>query len=321
MARQWRIEYPGAYYHVLSRGNGNQDIFLSDKDRFVFLDLLKELSERFNIEIYAYALMSNHYHLLLKTLDGNLSRAMQWFGTTYTRRFNWFNDKNGHLFQGRFKSIIVENDTYLLRLSFYIHRNPIRAGIVERLANFRWSSYLYYAYGKKTPSWLKTNLILNQMGGNEKNKSYREKVQHYSDESVSIWEDVKHGLALGSEGFIEQLKENFLSKEKDDELPQHNRMLRDIDPQKVLQKASKVLRIDLESICKSRRVSKKDRDSRDFLIYLLWESGRFSNRQIASFLEKSYSNIGKRISKTRARLEKDKKLREKYQDFKAQIEV
>jgi hypothetical protein len=246
---------------------------------------------------------------------------MQWFGTTYTRRFNWFNDKNGHLFQGRFKSIIIENDAYLVRLSYYIHRNPLRAGIVDRLADFRWSSYLYYAYGKKAPSWLKTNLILNQMDGKEKNKSYREKVQHYSDERVSIWEDVKHGLVLGSEDFLEDLKERFLSKEKDDELPQHNRMLRDIDPQKVLKKASEVLHIDLESICKSRRISHEDRDPRDFLIYLLWESGRFSNRQIASFLGVSYSNIGKRINKIRTRLDKDKKLREKYKDFKAQIEV
>jgi REP element-mobilizing transposase RayT len=160
MARQWRIEYPGALYHVLSSGNGHQEIFLRDDDRHLFLNLLAEQSERFNIEIYAYVLMGDHYHLLLKTLDANLSKAMQWFGTTYTRKFNIENQTSGHLFQGRFKSIIVENDAYLFRLSCYIHRNPLRAGIVERLADYPWSGYLNYAYRKKPPEWLKTKTIL-----------------------------------------------------------------------------------------------------------------------------------------------------------------
>jgi REP element-mobilizing transposase RayT len=109
MARQWRIEYPGTIYHVLSRGNAGQDIFHTDEDRRLFLALLDELVERFNIEAHAYVLMGNHYHLLLKTNEANLSRAMQWFGTSYTRKFNLKNCTGGHLFQGRFKSIIVEN--------------------------------------------------------------------------------------------------------------------------------------------------------------------------------------------------------------------
>ena len=115
MARQWRIEFPGALYHVLSRGNGGQDIFHSDDDRHLFLGLLEELSERFDVEIYAYVLMNNHYHLLIKTIAANLSKAMQWFGTSFTRKFNLNNHTSGHLFQGRFKSIIVENDAYFFR--------------------------------------------------------------------------------------------------------------------------------------------------------------------------------------------------------------
>ena len=103
MARQWRLEFPGAIYHVISGGNGGQKIFLNDDDREIFQGLLEVLSERFNIEIYAYVLMESHYHLLLKTLDSDLSRAMQWFGTTYTRQFNLNHHSNGHLFQGRFR--------------------------------------------------------------------------------------------------------------------------------------------------------------------------------------------------------------------------
>jgi REP element-mobilizing transposase RayT len=111
MARQWRIEYPGALYHVLSRGNNRQNIFVNDDDRQMFLELMEELNERFRVEVYAYVLMSNHYHLLLKTNEANLSKSMQWFGSTYTRRFNIKNGASGHLFQGRLKSIIVENDS------------------------------------------------------------------------------------------------------------------------------------------------------------------------------------------------------------------
>ena len=321
MARQWRIEYSGALYHVLSRGNGRQDIFLSDKDRCLFLDLVQEFSERFNIDVYAYVLMGNHYHLLLKTPDANLSKGMQWFGTTYTRQFNLLNSQSGHLFQGRFKSIIVENDAYLLRLSCYIHRNPLRAGIVDRLVDFKWSSYPYYAYRRKAPSWLKTNLILDQVSGKDKNQAYRRKVQQYADESGSIWEDVKHGLVFGSEGFLNDLKERFLLKKMDVELPQHNRLFRDVDPQKVLQSASETLHIDLDSVCKSRRISRNERDERDFLIYLLWESGMFGNRQIGLHLGISYSNVSRRITEIRHRLDKDKGLERKYQMLKAQVKV
>jgi putative transposase len=146
MARQWRIEYAGAIYHVWSRGNGGQDIFCSKEDRLLFLDLLGELVERFNIEVHAYVLMSNNYHILLKTRDANLSKAMQWFGTSYTRKFNLKNRTCGHLFQGRFKSIIVENDSYLLRISCYIHRNALRAGIVEKLADYQSRNWCFIGY-------------------------------------------------------------------------------------------------------------------------------------------------------------------------------
>ena len=149
MGRPWRIEYEGALYHLMSRGNNGQAIYLNDDDRILFLETISEMAERYDFEIYAYVLMSNHYHLLVKTLRPNLTKAMQWFGTTYTRRFNNRNFKSGHLFQGRYQSIIVQNDGYLMRLSCYIHRNPVRAGIVERLIDYPWSSYPVYACGKK----------------------------------------------------------------------------------------------------------------------------------------------------------------------------
>ena len=143
MARPLRIEFDGAYYHILSRGNNKSSIFREEEDCRDFLDLLDQMNDRFSIDIYAYVLMGNHYHLLLQTRYGNLSKAMQWLGTSYTRRFDIRNRQSGHLFQGRFKSILVEDDSYFMNLSCYIHRNQIRAKMVKRLSDYKHSSYQY----------------------------------------------------------------------------------------------------------------------------------------------------------------------------------
>jgi putative transposase len=321
MARQWRIEFPGALYHVLSRGNGRQDIVFCDDDRHLFLDLLAEMSERFNLEIYAYVLMGNHYHLLLKTIDANLSKAMQWFGTIYTRKFNLKNQTSGHLFQGRFKSIVVENDAYLLRLSCYIHRNPLRAGIVERLADFPWSSYLYYGYRKKPPEWLKTKTILRQVSRENPSKAYRIKVQNYSDEKVSIWEDVKHGLIYGGQEFIEDIKTRFLGNKKDAELPQHNSLLRTCDPELILKGASKHLGFNLEAARKAKKIGPDDKDKRDLMIYLLWRTGRLSNSAIGAYFGLTYSAVSRRVKIIGDKLVSDRAVKGIYEDLKSQIKV
>ena len=162
MGRAWRIEFEGGLYHVLSRGNERRDIFYDDKDRETFLEVIGEMAERYTVDVFALVMMGNHYHLLLRTNHANLSKSMQWLALTYTRRFNNRHFRSGHLLQGRFKSIIVENDAYLMRLSCYIHRNPLRAGMVSRLSDYHWSSYKIYAYGEKPPDWLLTKPVLSQ---------------------------------------------------------------------------------------------------------------------------------------------------------------
>ena len=126
MARPLRIEYPGAYYHVMNRGNRGEDIFLTDKDRQVFVDGLADSCDTYNVRLIAYVLISNHFHLLVQTPQANLSEFMRHFLVTYTVRFNRRNGRTGHVFQGRFKSLLVDEDAYLLPLSRYIHLNPIR---------------------------------------------------------------------------------------------------------------------------------------------------------------------------------------------------
>ncbi len=321
MARQWRIEYPGALYHVISRGNGRQDIFISDQDRQASVKLLAEVSDRFAIDIFAYVLMNNHYHLLLMTRQANLSRAMQWFGTTFTRRFHTHKHTSGHLFQGRFKSLLVENDAYLLQLSCYIHRNPLRAGMVARLADYPWSSYPFYAYKKKPPAWLRTDLILGRFNTANRHAAYRRKVERYSDQDGHLWDEVKYGLAYGSPNFIARLKERFLDDHKIAELPQHNRLLLDADPQELAQQAAAGFSLDLETLRHTRRISRQAKDRRDMLIYYLWETGKLNNQKIATLVGLTYSSISRRVSLFRANLDSEKRLRTSYDQLKSQIKV
>lgn len=321
MARQWRIEFEGALYHILSRGNQGQNIFIDDKDRRCFLNLLGDMCNRFFIDIFAYVFMNNHYHILLRTQQANLSNGMQWLGTTYTRRFNWKHSQSGHLFQGRYKSIIVENDAYLSQLSYYIHRNPLRAGLVDRLADYPWSSYAAYAYGKKHPAWLKTKLILEQFNSQDRQKAYRQKVQKYSGEKKRIWEDVAHGFIYGSQNFIDRIKSDFLSDQPMDELPQAKSMLKDIRPEKILFQAAKILKCNVDGFRQSRRISATNKDKRDILLYLLWETGRYKNREIGNLLGLSCSSISRRANITRERLKKSKRLKKTLNRLKSIIKV
>lgn len=127
--------------------------------------------------------------------------------------------RNSHLFQGRFKNFLIENDECLIGLSCYIHRNPLRAGIVRRLVDYPWSSYIVYAYGKKSPEWLRTALIYSLLDIKDKHKAYREMVQSYSGEEKSIWEDFRHGLILGSQKFVDRIKSKYLSENPNVEIP------------------------------------------------------------------------------------------------------
>ncbi|MCK4530642.1 MAG: transposase [Candidatus Marinimicrobia bacterium] len=321
MARQWRIEYNGALYHVLSRGNQGQPIFRDDEDRRIFLDIIGEASERFEIELHAYVLMENHYHILLKTIDPNLSKTMQWIGTTYTRRFNLRHGESGHLFQGRFKSIIVENDAYLSQLSYYIHRNPLRAGIVDRLGDYQWSSYNAYAHKKKKPVWLKTDLILSQSGAKDRCRAYRLKVQQYSDEKAKILEGVRHGLIYGSQNFMEGIKTRFLKDRPEAELPQHNRLRRDMDLGDILRNASSLMNCDPSIFFKQGRLPADIKETRDMLIFYLWKDSGLGNRQIGEVFGLTYSAVSKIVGNFRKRYERNSELVKKYEVVITQFKV
>lgn len=321
MTRPWRIEFEGAYYHILSRGNERRNIFIDNEDRISFLEILGNMSDRFEVEVYAYVLMDNHYHLLLKTNKPNISKSMQWLGTTYTCRYNIKHKRNGHLFQGRFKSFLIENDEYLMLLSCYIHRNPLRAGMVKSLADYPWSSYPIYAYGKKSPQWLLTKPILSLLDTEKRHKEYREMVQKYSGEEKKIWTDFRHGLFLGSQKFIDCIKSKYLSESLDVEIPQKRQVLRNTNPENILKKAAKFLNCDLNEFLETSRISNANKLNRDLLIYLLWNTGWYNNQEIGNLFDLSYSSISRRVSIIKSKLDEDDIIKKRFIKIKSLIKV
>jgi REP element-mobilizing transposase RayT len=306
----------------MSRGNEGSEIVRDDHDRKVFLDLLGKMCKRHKVEIYTYVLMDNHYHLLLKTPLGNLSKSMQWFAQTYTRQYNLRHRRSGHLFQGRFKSFLVEDDSYLIDLSCYIHRNPLRAGMVNRLIDHKWSSYSAYAYGKKKEEWLCTDLILSYYSRKKRNEEYRRQVQAYAKEEKKIWEDVRYGLFMGSREYIENMSQRFLEKQDcDKEMPQQKKVLKTEVFKKKIWNAAEALGFEIEAVRKRGRVREEQKEGRDILLYLLWESGIYTNKEIGTMFGLSYSAVSRRAGLLRPRLLKELKLKKKYNMASALIKI
>src|SRR5690625_3442582 len=166
MARPLRIELAGGLYHVTSRGDRREDIYADDMDREAWLEVLTQVCDRFNWCCHAYCLMSNHYHVVVETPEKNLSRGMRQLNGVYTQRFNRRHGRVGHVFQGRYKAILVDKDSYLLELARYVVLNPVRANMVSDVGDWPWSSYKAMTGRSKAPAWLETDWLLGQFDGN-----------------------------------------------------------------------------------------------------------------------------------------------------------
>jgi putative transposase len=160
MARPLRIEYAGALYHVTSRGDGQEDIYVGEDDREIWLEILGQVCERFNWASHAYCQMGNHYHLLVETPDGNLAKGMRQLNGVYTQRFNQIHNRVGQVFQGCYKAILVQREAYLLELSRYVVLNPVRARMVRTARDWVWSNYRATAGMAPAPEWLDTEWTL-----------------------------------------------------------------------------------------------------------------------------------------------------------------
>jgi REP element-mobilizing transposase RayT len=206
MTRPLRIEFPVALYHITSRGDRREVIFEDDEDREIFLRVLAEVTDGYNWICHAYCLMDNHYHLIIETVDGNLSKGMRQLNGVFTQASNRRHHRSGHLFQGRFKGILVDKDAYLLELSRYVVLNPVRAGMVDSPAQWPWSSYRAMMGEIPAPAWLMIEALLAQFGN--KPSLARQHYRQFVLEGVGqdIWEGLRQQVFLGDETFVERMQ-------------------------------------------------------------------------------------------------------------------
>ncbi|HLD21042.1 MAG TPA: transposase [Patescibacteria group bacterium] len=227
MARPLRVTYPGALYHIIVRGNAKQDIFLDDKDRRKFLSWLANAVKTHNLVVYAYCLMSNHFHLLVETPDANISGAMRDLNGNYSQWFNFRHGRVGHLVQDRFKAFVVEKESYLLAVARYIVLNAVRAGLVDHPRKWKWCSYSATAGLTKAPSWLNVDWILGNFGNTRSRaqKAYRRFVEDGIG-GPDPHKGVEHDFILGTPQFVHWIWDNHTTgSEKLKDYPREQRIV------------------------------------------------------------------------------------------------
>jgi len=332
MARQLRIEYPGAIYHVTSRGNERSLIYLDDGDRKHFIQVIKECSGFYHVDVMAYCLMTNHFHLLLSTREANLSRFMQSLNTSYTRYFNHKHKRSGHLMQGRYKAIVVGSEDYLLRLSRYIHLNPVKIKTYATktgsekariLDGYKWSSLIEVLEPGKRSPYLRCGKVLESTGGDT--VAGRHKYKQYVMEGLggvlrNPMDDVKYQLILGTETFVEWIKEQFV-KGKDKNIHPH---LKEIDKAKdvevIAAQVAKKFNIRAEEIVR--------RSSHHVARQVLIELVHMANLKIMSLKDMgeklggiSGSAVAQTHKRIREKLTRDKKLNDLLNALAVQLSI
>ena len=284
MARPLRVEYPGAFYHVINRGNSQEKLYNSSRDYKKFLQYLEKAAERFAVIVHTYCLMDNHYHLLLETAEPNLSVTMQWLNVSYATYFNRKHNRNGHLFQGRFKAILIDAEAYLKHLSRYIHLNPVRAKIIDKPEQYQWSSYSVFVGKQKGPKFLKTDWLLSTFGSNTKKarKNYKEFIEGVDIKAVKdLSKQLEGGFILGDTDFVNWIKETFLSKRDDEkEIPQLRKLKPRVAPETIVDQVSKAFSSEAEKI---RKKGLKRNKAREVAIYLSRDLGGISCSDLGVF--------------------------------------
>lgn len=278
MSRPLRLEFAGALYHITSRGNEKKAIYLEDADFELFLSLMAEVCQRFNWVIHAYCLMTNHYHLVVETPDGNLSRGMRHLNGVYTQRFNSKHKRVGHLFQGRYKAILVDKDSYLLELSRYVVLNPVRARMVNYPGDWQWSSYRVTIGIQDGFEGLATDALLLQFG-NQRNLAI-ERFQAFISQGKGqeIWCDLKHQIYLGDKDFVEKQRVHLAKQE------------------------SKLSEVPLKQRRKPPKTLKEYQEgnaNRNDAIFAAYQSGGYTMDEIAQYFGCHYSTVSRVVAKNK----------------------
>lgn len=295
MSRPLRINYANAFYHVMNRGAGRRTIFNTEEERKIFLNLLSEAHIQFAIQIHAYCLMTNHYHLLIKTPLGNLSRAMRHINGIYTQRYNRLNKTDGALFRGRYKSILVDSDTYLIHLSKYIHLNPLEARMVEDLTHYKWSSYCAYIGIKDTPRWLYKNEVYEQLNG------VSNPCEHYRlfVKNLELDVDIKQFYSkerikpiLGRDSFIATVP----SLNQSIEIPRAERLINRVTLENIIEYTANEFSVSIDSIKCVKKGKKQTNIPRKIAMYVAHKNYDYRLTELAiAFQLKHYGSVAHAI--------------------------
>jgi len=322
MGRAVRIEYPGALYHITSRGNERRKIFLDAEDRIKFLGLVQDYHDRHGILIHAYVLMDNHYHLILETPQGNLLKIMHGVNGGYTNYFNRRHRRVGHLLQGRYRAILVEKDRYLLSLSRYVHLNPVRAGLVERPEEYQWSSYRGYIGKEKGEDWIEYRWVISQFG--EQRKRAERRYKSYVEEGLREGaEDPLKGVygqvVLGGEEFIERIKEGFQGKRLSTDIVERKRLLEHPTIEQILRGVEKVFGTKDEGLLAK---GGRSNTARKVALYLAQLYTGLSNREIGErFGGIEAAGVSKAVSRMKEEIVSDKKLSKLVSDLESSFKA
>lgn len=302
MARPLRIEFPGAYYHLMNKGDRGNPIFHDGADRKIFLALLASVSEMFQVRVLAFSLMDNHYHLLLQTIEANLSRVMHYLNAVYTQKYNRKYKCGGHVFQGRYKAILIDRDSYLLEVSRYIHLNPVRAGLVKAPEKHLWTSHRLYLGLAHPPAWVCVNEILSFFGKNRRSSRHafdRFVGQGVPDHVMKIYTQKHTPAIFGSNAFIEKMRAVYLSEYADDyELPEAKRIGR-ISLREIADAVALHYKVGTVELMRGRRKFKNQ--PRRLALYVARKHAGYPLRTIGAFFHiGSYtgvSTIAQRVQK------------------------
>ena len=299
MGRPLRIEFKNAVYHITSRGNERKKIYRDDCDKEKFLGLLEDYKNRYNFLIHCFVLMDNHYHLVIETLRPNLIKIMHGLNSGYTGYFNKKYKRSGHLFQGRYKAIIVDKENYLLELSRYVHLNPLRAKIINKPQDYKWSSYGGYIRKKEVNNLNNYNWILSIFGNEEKKsrRHYKEFIEEGIEKKLD--NPIKRAVAnmiLGSKEFIESIMEKIDKDEIGQEIANRNEILKTINPQEVIKEVSNKYKIKPIEITNT---GTRNNEARNVAIYITRNVCELSNKETAKIFggikESAVSKVVKRL--------------------------
>jgi len=317
MARPLRIEYEGAIYHVTARGNERAKVFFSKKDYEKFKEYIAAASLKFGLILHAYVLMTNHYHLIVETPEKNLSKIMHFVNGSYTTYLNIKRKRTGHLFQGRYKAILVDKDSYLLELSRYLHLNPVRANMSRKPEEYLHSSYRSYVSGSPE-SIVSPDTILGMSSAKriEAARRYRNFVESaMGEELVNPLQKVYGGVILGSKQFIlDALERVRFDRVKSSEVSHRKAMRSALGAEEIISACCEHFGVTREEITQNRRS-----ESRKACVYLIKRYTCAPNQEIGQlFGSLTYSAVAKIAATVSKRLESDKYLREQIKGLEAE---